>query len=284
MANSNVFHLYHYILDLTCNLDDQTFSGSIILFLNPITNEEENRQIFSIQEYQRQMKQMCENGDVSQCKLKADLGESAMKRQRLNSGCDIEQLIDISPSVSQEKPHQNLSEIKHLENSNAEYSKRITGIPTTSKTDLRSCGADLVTCNSGNINEIPISKSTNPVDTPNPGRTTLSIEKPEAATLILDACDIEVISVHELDYQEQELINLAKVSLAKTTDSGLPIQYMDYCTSSGRPLRHLVEKWCIKIWKDDVKDYKDFPRVVRIQYSTKSNGASLRWVLDQDEK
>ncbi|XP_035658136.1 uncharacterized protein LOC118403512 [Branchiostoma floridae] len=54
--------------------------------------------------------------------------------------------------------------------------------------------------------------------------------------------------------------------------------------SSGRPLHHRVDPWCVRIWREGVRDRETFPRVVRIKYRTTPEGRSLTWVTDQDGK
>ncbi|CAH1242082.1 RNPEP [Branchiostoma lanceolatum] len=53
---------------------------------------------------------------------------------------------------------------------------------------------------------------------------------------------------------------------------------------SGRPLHHQVDPWCVRIWREGVRDRQSFPRVVRIKYRTTPEGGSLTWVTDQDGK
>eukprot|EP00058_Branchiostoma_floridae_P009190 XP_002594678.1 hypothetical protein BRAFLDRAFT_104849 [Branchiostoma floridae] len=54
--------------------------------------------------------------------------------------------------------------------------------------------------------------------------------------------------------------------------------------SSGRPLHHRVDPWCVRVWREGVRDRESFPRVVRIKYRTTPEGGSLTWVTDQDGK
>ncbi|XP_078661584.1 uncharacterized protein LOC144905709 [Branchiostoma floridae x Branchiostoma belcheri] len=53
---------------------------------------------------------------------------------------------------------------------------------------------------------------------------------------------------------------------------------------SGRPLHHRVDPWCVRVWREGVRDRESFPRVVRIKYRTTPGGGSLTWVTDQDGK
>ncbi|KAI8513685.1 metalloaminopeptidase [Branchiostoma belcheri] len=52
----------------------------------------------------------------------------------------------------------------------------------------------------------------------------------------------------------------------------------------GRPLHHRVDPWCLRVWREGVRDRESFPRVVRIKYRTTPGGGSLTWVTDQDGK
>ncbi len=58
MANTNDVLLYHYILDLDCDLDKKVMSGSITLFLDPMTKTSPSgsRRVFSIHEFHEKQK------------------------------------------------------------------------------------------------------------------------------------------------------------------------------------------------------------------------------------
>jgi hypothetical protein len=115
--------------------------------------------------------------------------------------------------------------------------------------------------------------------------------KPKEVTLVLDACDLQVASVHEVEVTELELLDIVRVSFVNHRQTRTPADsmamYMQLCDDKSRrttPMRHLVENWCIKVWKEGVTDTSHFPRLIKSVYSTMPQGNSVRWARDQDDK
>lgn len=95
-----------------------------------------------------------------------------------------------------------------------------------------------------------------------------SHQSPEVFQLILDACDLRVVSVREGDSDEYLC----------------PCQGQEPSVSSGAELQFSVSEWWIKIWKENIFSSANFPRKITIFYETKPSGASLDWVPTQDSR
>ena len=100
-----------------------------------------------------------------------------------------------------------------------------------------------------------------------------------AFTLVLDCCDLDVHSV--------ECVPVSDV-IIRTLTSGLTVDtqdlYSDVRQLKGTRMNYTTEKWCVKVSAENAGHPWEFPRVIRIHYSTKPDGDSLRWAVDQDNR
>ncbi|XP_055956382.1 aminopeptidase O isoform X2 [Patella vulgata] len=112
-------------------------------------------------------------------------------------------------------------------------------------------------------------------------------QHPERSTrdfvLILDCCDLEIISVEEL--KRSDSFRVPHTHVEKKADikneNGF---YMSHMDQKGQPLEFVVEKHCLKTWKPGVSSVSSFPEVVQIKYAITANGKSFKWTKDVDGK
>ena len=292
MANSKAFHLYHYAMHLTCHMDRHTFSGCIYLFLNPARSSSDNRQVFSLREYQQQMADMCseaategEEGGRTGVPAQSEVSSTHVFPGRSSGDWDwgeVRQSGEVKDGggvMHDGKVIKGGSEVMH-------DTEVMCGSGDVKRQRLDAhCHVEpvhdtLITTTRASLYD---TTSYLPHASVSDGQPTEQVP----ATLVLDACDLQVTSVHEVEVTEVELQDIARASLDKRTSVDSMAMYMQRCDDAGRrtvPMRHLVEKWCIKVWKDGVTEYSRFPRLIKIVYATVPEGNSVRWAKDQDDK
>lgn len=100
--------------------------------------------------------------------------------------------------------------------------------------------------------------------------------------VILDCCDLDIEKV-EYSNISNNLRDALSYSNQKPLEEKRDL--LTTCLSqTWEPLQFSVEKWCLRIWKEDVYKTTDFPPVIKVMYRTTAKGTSLRWTLDQDGK
>ena len=94
-------------------------------------------------------------------------------------------------------------------------------------------------------------------------------------TMTLDSYDIEIHSVEAIEKipNSCNLKQSYKDCISQVFDNQPAMQ-----------LQHRVEKHCIRIYKEGCVSRCQFPDVVRVNYSTRPGGHSLKWTKDQDDK
>lgn len=100
---------------------------------------------------------------------------------------------------------------------------------------------------------------------------------------ILECCDIDVHKVEEV-IPPPSLAARLQSSVAKDLETNKTDFLACKDLTQTRVLEHCVEKWCLKMWRPGVTVPWNFPRLIRIHYSTRPKGQSLRWTVDQDLK
>ncbi|MEW8547761.1 MAG: hypothetical protein AB2693_29995 [Candidatus Thiodiazotropha sp.] len=96
--------------------------------------------------------------------------------------------------------------------------------------------------------------------------------------MILDCWDINVEKVEEIPVlNEIENIANSKMTYTETYKNLLSCSKCE-----GNSLCFHSDKRCVKIYKKGVKTADEFPRAIRISYSTHPKGHSLKWTKDQD--
>ena len=244
MANTRDFLLYHYILDLECDLEQSIMSGDIFMFLKPSCNGN-SQQVFSIQEYQERIRDVMDFNVIC--------GKPSYSRSEANSNKDTRKsdVIKWDGITKQPQNHPNKNTSKN-----------------DTRTDQKSC--QTVSDTNANMGNVPEASEILPRPSDN------------QASLILDCCDIDVHEVCEVSLSKHDAASIKQVHEAGGSMADLRDVYSTVSKCSSVPLPYLVEKWCITVWKHDVRKTQDFPRIVKIRYSTKPQGASLRWTKDQD--
>lgn len=96
--------------------------------------------------------------------------------------------------------------------------------------------------------------------------------------IILDCCDIRVKCVTEVECNGVNLIQYLDPTYRKAC--GIAINF--WTRRNHIPLQYAVNAWCIRIWKEGIKNVKQFPQAVCIEYETTPQGKSLLWRNDQD--
>ena len=100
--------------------------------------------------------------------------------------------------------------------------------------------------------------------------------------LILDCCDLEIAKVEEIVLDEHWSDRIKDILQShKQFDSTV---YKECINSKKEVINFRMDKWCIRIWKNEIKSSEFFPNVIRINYNTLAKGASLRWVHDQESR
>ena len=111
------------------------------------------------------------------------------------------------------------------------------------------------------------------------------IEDEKPFQVVLDCCDIDISKVGYVDIEDCDFDQKLKENcLHQDWLDSYRHQYLQCLKYSSKPLNFSVEKWCIRIWKNDIKRNVEFPRVVRIWYKTKKRGSSLKWTTDVEGK
>ena len=95
--------------------------------------------------------------------------------------------------------------------------------------------------------------------------------------MVLDARHILTSSVKEVIHQPHEAEKILTDFEPRKNLNSMKFWFGKPC----QPISFKDEKWCLKIWKSNVKSKLDFPRVIRIIWTTSREGKSLLWRLDQ---
>lgn len=178
MSNTRDVLVYHYILDLTCHLENEFMKGCIVMFLDPKPSHCDNQQVFSTHQYQ-----------------------SLLEKH------------------SQSTQHS-------LENSSD------------------NCSSHFI--------------------------------------LTLDAYMLNICKVSEVILTVTEVGKLEALKGQDVLDT--QDCYLSYLNKETQDLSFEVDTWSLKIRKNGVANAFDFPRIIKICYSTRPEGKSLRWAKDQDGK
>ena len=103
----------------------------------------------------------------------------------------------------------------------------------------------------------------------------------KAFEFILDCCDIEVTRVEALQptMTRLEWLELFSRDLNDSAEKYLKLSKDSFNTGG---LLHRTDKWSLRIWDPNIYSPKDFPQCIKIHYTTKAEGSSLRWAVDQD--
>ncbi|XP_071523716.1 aminopeptidase O-like [Panulirus ornatus] len=96
--------------------------------------------------------------------------------------------------------------------------------------------------------------------------------------VILDCCDIKMSSVTEVICEGIDLQQYLHPYCPRVCRTAIDF----WCSRNQVPLQYTVSSWCIRIWKEGIKNLREFPQVVCITYETTPQGKSLLWRNDVD--
>ncbi|XP_064626631.1 aminopeptidase O-like [Lineus longissimus] len=280
MANSDEILVRHYVLDWSFDMERREVEGSVIVILDPV--EKEKHTAVDLKDSSetcrltlpKANKKVCESSN-SNCNSTA---ESSVEIKVANYNLTPESR-EIAASCEQVSSWVNRSIVavplpppsEDLGQDSPTHFLVTDSLDTShvvpSNQQVKSAGQhrDLVcnklgTCSCG-LNQPPQNGNFN---------------------LLLDCCDLCVDSVEEVIIPSTQYVVM--FSNEEQDSDMLYEEYLKCKDFTCKPLEYLVEKWCLRIWKDNVTDPSDFPRVVRVKYKTSSSGASLWWIKDQDGK
>lgn len=241
-------------------MEKQVLNGQIYLFLNPIEDATEDRRIYSMHEYQKQMIAFCHRYDS--------------KNQE--SGVDGEGEFNISKEHEVTKSQNSCEPVLIMKR----VGDTLEPLNKIQRTDPNSSVMDEI-----QIKEISTAVEGVAASVDGFGNEPENKTRANPVHLKLDAYNLDVRGVKEILVPAEKLVFLVReVVVGGKTLADVAEDYLQCCQLPERPLDFSVEKWCIKVWKNGVMEYKDFPRVVKIEYSTQPAGPSLRWTVDQDNR
>ena len=246
LANTADIQVIHQVLDLECSLKNQTFSGSIILILKPVCHSKVNG-IYSNYEYQKFVKETsC--GNVLQSK-------TFEKEEAHEVSITSPDNILINRRLTTQCSSQN------TKNASIGYSNSPIVNSTGSHEKVK------LTCIDNLDSQTYYSSS--------------GVGSPiQLFHLILDACDLDITSVEELGVTDHVFDQIyEQLVLNQFLNIKETLSLIKRC-----PLKFRVDKWKIEIWKEEVREAQCFPLVVKINYRTKSQGQSIIWTKDQNQK
>ncbi|KAL5006133.1 hypothetical protein ScPMuIL_017291 [Solemya velum] len=298
-ANVDCINVHHFILDLTCNLEERTFSGCVIIFLEPVKDQHHKDNIE--EEHVESSDSLDISGehcmkshesllDTGSCVLSSDWTEGG--RLHVGKGSTV------SGTCSGLKPHdvESVSVLREGNNETMNSARRVL-YDRSEKFDSEAGiavdnGSDIVSYRSTesqtqyptfrnqfepSVSEIDTEHSTSSQDEDSlqTGETTNDF------ILVLDSSEIEIFSVEEVamdNDMENDCLPEPKSIMKKCCGGNMNLDVFKTVEELGC----IVEKNCIRIWKKRCKSANLFSTIVRVNYSTTPKGKSLKWTLDQD--
>ncbi|KAK6188693.1 hypothetical protein SNE40_004821 [Patella caerulea] len=268
-ANIRDIVVYHFILDWNCDVKG---IKSVILFLRPTSynsNDAVERNISDEITDEHHSKQS--PGDIVET-MKCHATNVVKSTQNPTDQGTDEQLPEQSAKNS----------LGHMTGNSIDYtvkSERNTSDPRVSEHRNDPSTQDFL-----DTQKPPDPRTNEHRSKQNPGT---DAQHPERSTrdfvLILDCCDLEIISVDELKQSDSFRVphSLIEEKADIENENGF---YMSHVDQKGQPLEFVVEKHCLRTWKPGVSSGSCFPKVVQIKYAITANGKSFKWTKDVDGK
>lgn len=322
MANVSEILVYHFILDLKCELDKQQLCGSITLYTKPRNVDQKTLDSAEINEETKSSSGNANNITDSYFWTKDVCDFIDDPNRGSGSLPKGENQYDTTSKGSTYKDHQyssNINVYKSVNNTSDSIGNLMNSLKSNNDTvtkgdnpseaitnTLSSVITSNIHTNNPSYEAGLIRNDTNSfpkgVNSNNSGKSQddqLSNNGIQSSTtslckgdnvgddfcMILDANDIDILSVEELVCTHVTSGSWNELNQAKERKKEDLFSNGSECFKTEQcwsSLQYSVSINCIKIWKQGVKHVNKFPGIIKINYKTLVKGQSLKWTLDQD--
>ena len=270
LANTNQVQVMHFRLDLKCDLEASVLKGTCVFFLMPYLWGNQGR-IFSIHEMQQKYGTDVP-GPTQGTLCNSKLHETNVPEE--TSGKTKCTTVDCRP-IAVPSP---LRDRAQLDIMDADTEDTLESGASRISSDRPPKTVHLHWTDTSGNQESPGEHTSGACM----GHQDTECDGNHPFSVILDCCDLDIDRVEYADMSDTLSKTLAS-SYLQPLSHNRPL-FSRCLDSAWLPLEFSVGRWSLSMWKPGFFYRAEFPLVVRVTYTTRPTGTSLRWTRDQDDK
>nr|XP_045598611.1 aminopeptidase O-like [Procambarus clarkii]XP_045598612.1 aminopeptidase O-like [Procambarus clarkii] len=259
LSNINEIRARHYLIHLKPNFNTKIIQGRVYIFFEPTTPCERRKHCCT-------RKCFCSDTDVPDTEVHATdvLDTDVHATDVLDTDVHATDVLDTDVHATD----LHATDVPNIESAFASISRH-------TKSPVKDEARNLLEIKREIVPELPYDTNDEYCMT-----TEINVENRECKDfeVVLDCCDIKVNRITEVSCEGVDLFQYLDPKYPRVC--GVAINF--WSSREHIPLQYTVDAWSIRICKKGIKNVKQFPQAVCIEYETTPKGKSILWRNDKD--